>query len=224
MTENKGTQTMYTKPLAMTGTGILALALLTGCTTADPDADATPAGDGAATATTAPAETSPAAGTASPGDDDADDQGTSSAPATTGSAPAAAGEDPVFAAIDALYAEHQDAIIVEIDQDDDDTVYEIEAVVGDRILDFDVMTDGSVREDDDEDDDDDDIRKAREATVTAEQAAQAALEGRDGQTIDSMELDEDDNALHWEIELDDDQGRDGDELRVDAMTGEVRPD
>lgn len=211
MTENKGTQTTYTKPLAMTGTGMLALALLTGCTTAEPEANGTPADNGPATATTAPAETSPATG------GDADDQGTSSAPA-------ASGDDPVFAAIDALHAEHTDAIIVAIDQDDDDTRYEVEAVVGDRILDVDVMADGTVREDDDEDDDDDDLRKAREATVTAAQAAEAALEGRDGQTIDEMELDEEDDTLVWKVELDDDQGRDGDELRIDAKSGEVRTD
>lgn len=129
----------------------------------------------------------------------------------------------MFAAIEALLAEHSDAVIVQIDLDDDDTVYEIEAVIGDRVVDFDVRADGSVTEDDD-DQDDDDIRRAGEAQVSAEDAARAALEGRDGQGIDDMELDEDDGTLRWEVDLDREDGSDGDELRVDAATGEVTQD
>lgn len=227
MTENTGTQNKYTKTLMMTGTGILALALLTGCSVADPGtSDASD--DTAATASSDTAETTPATGDDN-ADDHADDQGSStssSSPTGSGEATNAAtsGDDPVFAAIDALLAEHSDALIVEIDQDDDDTVYEIEAVVGDRVVDFDVLTDGTVREDDNDDDDDDDIRRAREADITAEEAARAALEGRDGSTIDSLSLDDDDDTLHWEVDLDNEQGNDADDLHVDAMTGEVTED
>lgn len=96
-------------------------------------------------------------------------------------------------------------------------------MIGDRVVDFDVRADGSVTEDDD-DQDDDDIRRAGEAQVSAEDAARAALEGRDGQGIDDMELDEDDGTLRWEVDLDREDGSDGDELRVDAATGEVTQD
>ena len=113
---------------------------------------------------------------------------------------------------------------MQIDQDDNDTTFEIEAVIGDRVVDFDVSTDGSVREDDDDDDDDDDIRRAGEAQVTAEEAARAALEGREGQSIDEMDLDEDNGTLRWDVNLDREGGDDGDELRVDAATGEVTQD
>lgn len=214
MTQHTGTQSTYTQSLMMTGGGILALALLTGCSVADPGASESE------TSTAATAESSPAnAETASPS---TDASGTPVA-SPTGEA-TTTGDDPVFAAIDALLAEHSDAIIVQIDQDDDDTVYEIEAVLGDRVVDFDVLTDGSVREDDDDDDDDEDIRRANNAQVTAEEAARAALEGRDGQTIDDMELEEDDGTLRWEIDLDREGGEDGDDLRVDAATGEVTQD
>lgn len=216
MTQSTGFPRPSTKTLALTGTGVLALALLTGCSVADEGASESSNG------TSATAETSATtAETSSPTGSDDTSSTASAAPSGEGTA---SGEDPAFAAIDALLTEHTDAVIVQIDRDDDDTVYEIEAVTGDLVVDFNVLTDGTVSEDDDEDDDDDDIRRAQEATVTAEDAARAALEGRDGQSIDSMELDENDGTLRWEVDLDRENGDDGDELRVDAMTGEVTQD
>lgn len=223
MTQSTGNSRTYTKTLALTGTGVLALALLTGCSVAD---EGTPDGGASATASGSTAETSPA--TADDATDDATDStgpGTGTASASGGSTPAD-GEDPVFAAIEAFLADQPDAIIVEIDQDDDDTRFDVEAVVGEQILDFDVMMDGEVREDDDDDDDDDqdDIRRAQEAELTAEDAARAALEGRDGSTIDSVSLDDDDNTLRWDVELDNRDGDDDVDLHVDAATGEVTQD
>jgi uncharacterized membrane protein YkoI len=214
MTQNTGTQTTYAKPLAMAGTGILALALLTGCTTAEPETEGTPADNGATTAATAtagPETTATTPGTGTPTEDD-----TSTPASTTG----ATGDDPVFAAIDAIHAKHPDAFVVQVDREDDDSAYEIEAHLEGEILEFTVMTDGSIREDD-RDQDDDHIRKARDASVTAEQAAEAALEGRSGQTVDEMELEDEDGTLVWKVELDREKGDDGDELRINAMTGDV---
>jgi uncharacterized membrane protein YkoI len=218
MTDTKGTQTTCTTPLAMTGTGILALALLTGCTTAEPEAENTPAGNGATTAATAPAQTSPATGDATGGEGTgtatpSDDQ------SVTGTAPAT-GEDPVYAAIDAVYAEHPEVFIVQVDRDDD-TAYEVEAHEAGTVREFNVTADGTVREDDSKDADDDHSRRARDATVTVEDAARAALEGRAGQTIDEMELDDENDTLVWKVELDRENGDDGDELRVDASAGTV---
>ncbi|XKH55755.1 PepSY domain-containing protein [Citricoccus nitrophenolicus] len=223
----KVAQSTFTQTLAWTGTGVLALALLTGCSVAEPDNS----DDTATTATSgAAAETSSATGDSTDGatgdqSASASASATDASTSTSGETTAAvAGDDPVFAAIDAFLAEQEGALIVEIDLDDNDTRYDIEAVVGDQILDFDVTLDGEVREDtDDDDDDQDDIRRAQEADITAEEAARAALEGRDGSTIDSLSLDDDDNALHWEVELDNAQGED-DDLHVDAMTGAVTSD
>ncbi|NUL43882.1 peptidase [Cellulosimicrobium funkei] len=219
-------QSTIPQTLAWTGTGVLALALLTGCSVAEPDTS----DDTATTATSgAAAETSGASGDSTDGatgdpSASATDASTSSSGETTA---AVAGDDPVFAAIDAFLAEQEGALIVEIDVDDNDTRYDVEAVVGDQVLDFDVTMDGDVREDtdddDDQDDDQDDIRRAQEADITAEEAARAALEGRDGSTTDSLSLDDDDSALHWEVELDNAQGEDED-LHVDAMTGAVTTD
>ncbi|MBB5748181.1 PepSY domain-containing protein [Micrococcus sp. TA1] len=226
MTENTGTQTTYTKPLAMTGTGLLALALLTGCSTAEPEADGTPADGGAtttATATTAPIESSPAEsspGTGTPAEDD------SSSPAgatgTTGTG-GTGEEDPAYAAIDAALGQHPDAFVVKVDREDNGSSYEIEAHLQGEILDLTVSSDGAVREDG-RDTDDDHLRRARDASVTAEDAARAALEGRAGQTIDEMELDDEGGTLVWKVELDRENGDDGEKLHVDAMTGEVTPD
>ncbi|QCU78559.1 hypothetical protein E7744_10640 [Citricoccus sp. SGAir0253] len=252
-------------PLLITGTGALALALLTGCTTAGPGTDDTPADatSGAATASTTPeASSAPATGSdaatdgatedspddagtegtggatggAGPGEttgstddgtgDATDDATASGAPATAepgASTSAAAGDDPVLAALGALSEERPDAVVVSVDRDDEGAAYEIEAVEGSTVLDLAVGTDGTVRETDDRGDDEEDVRAAREVTVTAEQAAEAALRGRDGQSVDEMELDEEDGALSWKVELDDGQGGAGDEVLVDAATGEVRP-
>ncbi|MGW9550436.1 PepSY domain-containing protein [Citricoccus zhacaiensis] len=224
MMQMKVAQRTFTQTLAWTGTGVLALALLTGCSVAEPD----DSDDTATTATSgAAAETSEPTGDSTDGatgnqSASATDTSTSASGETTA---AVAGDDPVFAAIDAFLTEQEGALIVEIDLDDNDTRFDIEAVVGEQILDFDVTMDGEVREDtdDDDDDDQDDIRRAQEADITAEEAARAALEGRDGSTIDSLSLDDDDNALHWEVELDNAQGED-DDLHVDAMTGAVTTD
>ncbi|MFW6600291.1 PepSY domain-containing protein [Propionibacteriaceae bacterium Y2011] len=197
-----------TKHLRLAGAGLLAAALLTGCAGNEP---AAPNTENPPASSSAPAEPSSSAPPASSG---APSPGASSSSA-------AASSDPVFAAIQAVLAQHSGAIIVEIDRDDDDTMFEVEAVVGNEIRDFDVTADGQVREDDDDDDDDDDIRKAKEATITAEQAARAALEGRTGSTIDSISLEDDDGTLRWEVELDNEQGEDDVELYVDAKTGEV---
>lgn len=213
MTENSGTQTTYTKSLAVTGTGALALALLTGCSTAEPEGGSAPA-DGDAATTTAPAESSPASSPA---------ESTPAGSSPTGSA-TASGDDPVFAAIDAVHAQHPDAFIVQVDRDDDDTAHEIEAHLEGEVLEFTVAQDGTVREDDGRDRADDHERRARDSSVDATQAASAALEGRAGQSIDEMELDEEGGALVWKVELDRENGEDGDELRVDAMTGEVTQD
>lgn len=208
MTKNTTTQSLTAKPLLFTGTGVLALALLTGCSTAADDPATTPAPEQATTSAPAEAEsTTPAA----------DESGT---PADE-QQPNAGGNDPVFDAIAAVTAEHADGFIVSIDRDDRDEHYEIDVVVGEQVLDLKVGLDGTITEDD-QDSDDDDIQKAQQATVDAETALKRAFESRaEGLTVDDVELDEDDDRLVWEIDFDDADGKDSDEVVIDAQDGSV---
>ncbi|MFB2570972.1 PepSY domain-containing protein [Micrococcus sp. IITD107] len=208
MTKNTATQSLTAKPLLFTGTGVLALALLTGCSTAADDPATTPTPEQATTSAPAEAEsTTPAA----------DESGT---PADE-QQPNAGGNDPVFDAIAAVTAEHADGFIVSIDRDDRDEHYEIDVVVGEQVLDLKVGLDGAVTEDE-QDSDDDDIQKAQQATVDAETALKRAFESRaEGLTVDDVELDEDDDRLVWEIDFDDADGKDSDEVVIDAQDGSV---
>ena len=208
MTKNTATQSLTAKPLLFTGTGVLALALLTGCSTAADDPATTPAPEQATTSAPAEAEsTTPAT----------DESGT---PADE-QQPNAGGNDPVFDAIAAVTAEHADGFIVSIDRDDRDENYEIDVVVGEQVLDLKVGLDGTITEDE-QDSDDDDIQKAQQATVDAETALKRAFESRaEGLTVDDVELDEDDDRLVWEIDFDDADGKDSDEVVIDAQDGSV---
>lgn len=207
MTKNTATQSLTAKPLLFTGTGVLALALLTGCSTAADDPATTPAPEQATTSAPAEAEsTTPAT----------DESGT---PADE-QQPNAGGNDPVFDAIAVVTAEHGDGFIVSIDRDDRDEHYEIDVVVGEQVLDLKVGLDGTITED--EQDSDDDIQKAQQATVDAETALKRAFESRaEGLTVDDVELDEDDDRLVWEIDFDDADGKDSDEVVIDAQDGSV---
>lgn len=231
MTKNTGTQSLSTKPLVLTGTSVLTLALITGCSTTGDAPAESPAADQQTTsapATSTAADDTTSSAAASDDSEDADDttESASASPsATDDQAPAATSDDPVFDAIAAVTGEYTDGIIIEIDREDDDQNYEIEVVVGDRIIDVDVALDGTLTEDDDDDDDDDDIRKANEASVTAEDALNRAFEGRaSGLTVDDAELDEEDGRLVWEIDFDDVDGNDADEVVIDAQDGSVISD
>lgn len=141
-------------------------------------------------------------------------QATQPSPATSASPDRAenpastTGDDPVFAAIEAVLAAHPGGIITDIDREDDRPAYDIDVVTGDIVLELEVDEDGTIREDDRDDDDDDDIAEARAATVTAAEAIRSALDMHEGGVLDEAELDEDDGALTWEIELDDANGND----------------
>lgn len=229
------TATDLARKTALTGTGLLAAFALAACGTAADDDTATTPQESAVQDTTQSA----APGTTNDDDrDDRDDRNddrdddrddSSGSPSASATSPAAAagsgsasrqGGDPAYAAIDAVLGLHGDGIIVEMDLDDDDRKWEVDVVVGDDVKEYDVTTDGDVSEGV-RPQIDDDVRRAGEAQVTAEQAITTALEGRDGQTVDEVDLDEDDGRLEWKVELDREGGDDGAEVKIDAKTGEV---
>ncbi|MEZ7752604.1 PepSY domain-containing protein [Micrococcus luteus] len=149
--------------------------------------------------------------------DNGDDGSASPEPdaSTTGQA-----DDPAYAVIDAVLEKDGDGFIVAVDADDDDTTWEVDVVVGEEVKELDVTADGDITETD-RDSDPEDVQKAKEAEVTAEQALDTAREGRDGVTLDEMDLDDDNGTLQWEVEFDREDGSDGPEVEIDATSGEV---
>lgn len=155
----------------------------------------------------------------------AEDTASASETSTAEDNAAASGNDPVFAAIDAVLAEHSNGIIIEIDRNDDDDddddhdgesgQYSVDVVVDDQITELEVGADGTVREEDRESDRED-VSVAQDASVTAVEAIQQALDQNPDGIFDQASLDEDDNTLTWEVNLDDENGEDLAELNVPA--------
>ena len=107
-----------------------------------------------------------------------------------------------------------------MDANDDDTTWEVDVVVGEGAKELDVTADGDITETDRESDPED-VQKAKEAEVTAQQALDTAREGRDGVTLDEMDLEDDNGTLQWEVRFDREDGSDGPEVEIDATSGEV---
>lgn len=195
----------HSRSLTVTALAASAALALTACTDSDSASETT-----TVTEATTATETATDTATTTAGDD------TASASDSQTPAAAADGDDPVFAAIDAVLAQHPEGVIVTIDREDDNAVYEVDVVVGEEVLELDVAEDGSIREDDREDDEDDEVAEARQATVTAADAIAQALDQHPDGVLDEAELDEDDGVLRWEIELDDENRNDLAEVTVPA--------
>lgn len=110
-------------------------------------------------------------------------------------------EDPVFRVIDAVLAEYPEGTIVDIDREDDTDSYEIDIVQGEELVELQADFDGTLREDDREGDTEM-VAKSQDATVTAEDAINQALELHPEGLLDEAGLNEEDGALQWEISLD----------------------
>lgn len=132
----------------------------------------------------------------------AGDTSTETTVTTSDAADQVEGEDPVFRVIDAVMAEYPDAVIVDIDREDNTDSYEIDAVQGQEVLELQVDFDGTLREDDREGDDEQ-VLRAQNATVNVTDAIREALDLHPEGLLDQAELDEDDGVLQWNIELDD---------------------
>lgn len=216
-------QKTLTQKLTLTGTGILAVFALAACGgSGDSEAgDSIELQDNQSSPAPAQSGSSDDADDRDDKDDNADDKDDASSAASSSSAgSSAAGTDPAFDAIDAVMGTAADAIVVSLDRDDDDTMWDVEVVDGEETVEYDVTQDGKVTETERETDQDD-ADKANRTEVSIGDAITTALEGRDGQTVDDVELDEEDGTLVWKIEFDDADGLDADEVHVDATTGDV---
>src|SRR5699024_5968503 len=141
---------------------------------------------------------------------------TQESPAPTGEGPsdntpddgtdeAAADNDEVYKVIDAVEAEYADGIIISIELENQGSLYDVDVVSDDTVDELDVTPDGDVSLDETESDDDD-IRDAEQANVTVAEALDQAFDERPDADFDEIELDEDDDNLHWEVELLDNNG------------------
>ncbi|OFT26541.1 peptidase [Micrococcus sp. HMSC30C05] len=212
------TITTLTRKTALTGTGVLAALALAACgTTADngDDGSVSPEVD-ASSAVASPPATDDASTTSA----SASSSASSTAAAASSGSGTGQADDPAYAVIDAVLEKHGDGIIVEVDANDDDTTWEVDVVVGEEVKELDVTADGDITETDRESDLED-VQKAKDAEVTAQQALDTAREGRDGVTLDKMDLDDDNGTLQWEVEFDREDGSDGPEVEIDARSGEV---
>ena len=217
------TITTLTRKTALTGTGVLAALALAACgTTADngDDGSVSPEVDASSAVASTPAtdDASTTSGSASSSASSASASSTAAA-AGSGSATGQA-DEPAYAVIDAVLEKYGDGIIVAVDANDDDTTWEVDVVVGEEVKELDVTADGDITETDRESDLED-VQKAKDAEVTAQQALDTAREGRDGVTLDEMDLEDDNGTLQWEVGFDREDGSDGPEVEIDATSGEV---
>ena len=212
------TITTLTRKTALTGTGVLAALALAACgTTADngDDGSVSPEVDASSAVASTPATDDASTTSAS-----ASSSASSTAAAASSGSGTGQADDPAYPGIDAGLEKHGDGIIVEVDANDDDTTWEVDVVVGEEVKELDVTADGDITETDRESDLED-VQKAKDAEVTAQQALDTAREGRDGVTLDKMDLDDDNGTLQWEVEFDREDGSDGPEVEIDARSGEV---
>ncbi|MGM0696816.1 PepSY domain-containing protein [Micrococcus luteus] len=215
------TITTLTRKTALTGTGMLAALALAACgTTSDngDDGSASPEVDASSSLASTPA-TDDASGSATSSSASSASASSTAAAAGSGSATGQA-DETAYAVIDAVLERYAGGIIVAVDADDDDTTWEVDVVVGEEVKELDVTADGAITETDRESDPED-VQKAKDAEVTAQQALDTAREGRDGVTLDEMDLEDDNGTLQWEVEFDREDGADGPEVEIDATSGEV---
>lgn len=212
------------KTLSLSAGALLALTAVTGCgTQAENAAEDAASGAQSAAQDAASGAQSAASGAASAATSAAGAASSEMTDDDESSAASGAVADPdAQAAVDAVLAQHAGGTVTALDRDDDeDERWEVDVVVDDQVKELTVAADGTVTESETDDADDEDVAQAKDATVDVTAAIEAALEGRDGQVVDEVELDDDGDRLAWDISLDKADRQDADEVLVDAKTGEV---
>ena len=106
----------------------------------------------------------------------------------------------------------------EVDDQDDDGVWEIDVAKGAKSVEVDVAKDGTATAGDEDDLDDDDRAGLKAAKIDLPQAIEAALEKVDG-TFDEAELEEEGGTHFWKISID--VSGDDTDVLVDVTTGKA---
>lgn len=156
---------------------------------------------------------------------------TSSSPAAAASEPSSApvqstgegAEEINASALQAVSTAEESAggAAVKLDDEDFDRAWEVDVLVGNRVVEVKVNREGTEVLETADDDALDDGETAQPGDLIA--AAEAAL-GHTPGVIDDVELETDDGVLYWSVELDGTDGGDDVELRVDTRTGAVTPE
>ncbi|GAA4471526.1 hypothetical protein GCM10023190_00800 [Enteractinococcus fodinae] len=126
---------------------------------------------------------------------------------------------PVLSVLQAAEAAYPNCILVEVEQEDDGASYEVELVHEQQLYELEVTPDGEITVDE-VDSDDEDIQRASQVTVSLRDALRQAVAQHQGATLESIELEEEDGSLYWEVELKDVQGEEV-EFKI-AAAGENR--
>ncbi len=101
-------------------------------------------------------------------------------------------------------------VLVEIEQEEDS--YEVEIVHDEKLYELDVTLEGKITVDD-IDTEDDDIRHVQKVTIPLLEGLDQALTTHPNATVESIELEDKDGVLYWEVELKDEHG---DEIELDV--------
>ncbi|AKK05801.1 Peptidase propeptide domain-containing protein [Corynebacterium mustelae] len=188
----------------LVGTAVAALALpaLAACTDSQ-RADAPAAASSAAEKVGSGVSSAQDAGASAV--DKAKDAGASAMNKADDKMTAATSDDQVLNAIDIALEKNPNAVVINADRSDDDHHTEVDMIIDGAFKSIHVDQDGNVKDNMDDDGDDlaEDVRMAAEATVTAKEAAAQALSDHNNAYIDSIDLDDDNGRLHWDVELDD---------------------
>ena len=110
---------------------------------------------------------------------------------------------------------------VKIDDEDFDQAWEVDVLVGDKVVEVKVNSEGTEALETKDDESLDDGETAQPGQLAA--ALEAAFAHTPG-VIDGAELEEDDGTLYWGVDLDRTADGDDVELRVNVDTLEVTPD
>ena len=109
----------------------------------------------------------------------------------------------IYQILSTVQEAYQGGIMIEIEAEDD--AFEVEIVHEGKLHELDVAHDGVVKVKDVKEDDDD-IQHAPQVTVSLTEGLAQAVAKYPNATVESIELENKDGSLFWEIELKDDQG------------------
>ncbi|WP_346845712.1 PepSY domain-containing protein [uncultured Rothia sp.] len=145
----------------------------------------------------------------------------SSSASSSEAATKSTGDDAVFMAIDAIEKKYPNGAIISIDREDDDTRYKFTVIDGENDIEVHVNQKNEITEEETERADSEDVQEVADSKIIARDALETAVGQADSQSVDDVELNRDFGRLVWEIDFDQENGQDGQQVRVDATSGDV---